>query len=269
MVHRYLATGVGALTLAMLLWAWTMHWRKSAASSAREAISVSPWWPTAIFVWTCVQGAFGALTVTMKLFPAIVTLHLLGGYTLLALLTAQLVLLGQSSAANHVPFALKVGMCFGLAVLVVQAASGAWVSTNYAVLACTEFPQCQGQWVPPMNFSQAFELWRPLGQTAAGEAISFQALTAIHVTHRTLAALALVVLGLVAYSAHQHQPLRRPARYLAGLLALQIITGLSNVVLDWPMLAAVVHTGGAGAMVAVMVWMLAITLAPQQGRSSQ
>ena len=271
MVHRYLATGVGALTVVLMLWAWTMYWRRPAVRGGGSAIWISPWWPTAIFVWTGVQGAFGALTVTMKLFPAIVTLHLLGGYVLLALLTAQTVLLRRFGAgaeavpAAHpcvpfsVPLSLRVGLWLGLGVLVLQAASGAWVSTNYAVLACTEFPQCQGVWVPPMNFSQAFEIWRPLGQTAAGEAISFQALTAIHVTHRTLAALAVVVLGAVAYLAHKHVALRRPAQCLAALLVLQIITGLSNVVLGWPMLAAVVHTGGAGAMLAVMTWMLTLS----------
>jgi cytochrome c oxidase assembly protein subunit 15 len=151
-----------------------------------------------------------------------------------------------------------------LFVLVLQAASGAWVSTNYAVLACTEFPMCQGQWWPDMQFAEGFVLWRPLGQNAAGEAISFQAVTAIHFAHR-LAAMAtgLALLGLAVYL-HRNPRLRAASRWLAGLVVLQIATGLSNVVLGWPLLAAVLHTGGAGAMVTVLVGLLASTQSQPQ-----
>jgi heme a synthase len=279
MAHRYLATGVGALSLVLMVWAWVAYWlgRKGGAQYARHYLTqertawINPWWPTVTLVWVCIQGAFGALTVTMKLFPAIVTLHLLGGYALLALLTVQVVLLtghGASAVAQQpalaaalprLPASLKGCLWLGLAVvLLLQAASGAWVSTNYAVLACTEFPQCQGVWVPSMNFAQGFEIWRPLGLSGAGHSISFQALTAIHFVHRTLAVLTVLVLGAVAYQAHRHATLRRPARWLLGLLVLQLMTGLSNVVLGWPMLAAVLHTGGAGALLAVLSWLLAV-----------
>jgi cytochrome c oxidase assembly protein subunit 15 len=84
-------------------------------------------------------------------------------------------------------------------------------------------------------------------------------LTAIHFTHRLLAALTLVLLAALAWNLHASGPLRRPARALAGLLALQLATGLSNVVLGWPIVAAVLHTGGAGAMVIVLVWLLIST----------
>jgi cytochrome c oxidase assembly protein subunit 15 len=144
-------------------------------------------------------------------------------------------------------------------MLLVQAASGAWVSTNYAVLACTEFPQCQGGWWPAMNFAQGFELWRPLGLGSQGDPISFQALTAIHFVHRMLAGLTLLVLGTVVTRLWHHAALQRETRLLAALLALQVVTGVSNVVLGWPLLAAVLHTGGAGAVLALLVWMLAMT----------
>ena len=256
MVHRYLAMGVGVLITVQAVAAWLGR----TTQPGRAAIS--PWWPTATLVWVCIQGAFGALTVTMKLFPAIVTLHLLGGYILLALLTVQVIGLGfqqNLQPISLVPYRTRLWLGLGLAVLLAQSISGAWVSTNYAVLACAEFPMCQGSWWPPMDFGGGFEIWRPLGFGQDGAHISFQALTAIHYTHRMFAAVTLVLLAALAWSLRTNDTLRRPARALALLLALQFATGLSNVVLDWPMVAAILHTGGAGAMVVVLVWLLGAT----------
>lgn len=256
MVHRYLATAVGVLILALTASAWLG--RKDRHSHGGP----SPWWPTLTLVWVCIQGAFGALTVTMKLFPAIVSLHLLGGYVLLALLTVQAVLLvqyrsGQPARWAPVPLPgpVRAWVLLALALLAVQAASGAWVSTNYAVLACNEFPQCQGGWWPTMDFAQGFEIWRPLGLSQAGESISFPALTAIHYTHRLLALVSALVLGGLVWRLRAMAAVRQPVRWLGALLALQLITGLSNVVLGWPLLAAVLHTGGAGALVVCLVWL--------------
>jgi cytochrome c oxidase assembly protein subunit 15 len=256
MVHRYLATGVGVLIVVLTVSAWLARKTRGPENTP------NPWWPTITLVWVCIQGAFGALTVTMKLFPAIVSLHLLGGYTLLALLAwqaAQLWLRESGRSPAMLPGGVRSGVFAALAMLLVQAASGAWVSTNYAVLACTEFPQCQGGWWPAMEFAQGFELWRPLGRGSQGDPISFQALTAIHFVHRMLAGLTLLVLGTVVARLWRHAALQRETRLMAALLALQVITGVSNVVLGWPLLAAVLHTGGAGAMLALLVWMLAMT----------
>jgi cytochrome c oxidase assembly protein subunit 15 len=123
-------------------------------------------------VWVCLQGAFGALTVTMKLFPAIVTLHLLGGAGLLVLLCAQAVRHPGRGPARR-PLALPLALRWAVgrhALVALQVALGGWVSTNYAVLACTTFPMCQGSWWPAMDFAQGFELWRPLGCTQDGSA---------------------------------------------------------------------------------------------------
>ena len=261
MLHRYMASAVGVLITILFLAAW--YTRKSLEAASR----LSLWWPGATLVWVCIQGAFGALTVTMKLFPAIVTLHLLGAYVLLALLMVQVAAYyRQSNLQTPVGCSkpLRIVLAAALGLLLLQSASGAWVSTQYAVLACNEFPQCQGSWWPPMDFAQAFDLWHPLGVDSQGEQMRFQALTAIHFTHRALALLTLVVLGgLTWYLNKNVSPLRKPAKALAALLALQVITGLSNVVLGWPMLAAILHTGGAGAMVLVLVWMLTLA-APVQ-----
>ena len=201
----------------------------------------------------------------MGLFPAIVTLHLLGGYTLLALLVWQAVrggrLYGLVAAPTVVSSAMRTGVAVAVLVLVLQAASGAWVSTNYAVLACTEFPKCQGVWWPDMDFVQAFQLWRPLGLDAQGESISFQAITAIHFVHRLAAVVTVAVLLALAARLYRTPAMRTAAQWLAALVLLQVATGLSNVVLGWPLVAAVAHTGGAAAMVGVLVWVLARTSA--------
>jgi len=253
MVHRYMATAVGALITVLTLAAWWMRRRRAVAAP-------NPWWPTATLVWVCIQGAFGALTVTMKLFPAIVSLHLLGGYVLLALLAAQATSGSEDAPQQRQPISPAIARWTGAALLllVAQAASGAWVSTNYAVLACAEFPGCQGVLWPDMDWKAAMEIWRPLGMMASGEHVSFQALTAIHMAHRLLAGVTALALAGLAWALLGHGALRKPARWLAGLLGLQLATGLSNVVLGWPLLAAVMHTGGAGALVMVLVWVLVI-----------
>ncbi len=252
MVHRYLATAVGVLILTLT----AVHW------SARRALGTTPWWPTLTLVWVCLQGAFGAWTVTLKLFPAIVVLHLLGGLGLLALLSAQIArdarADGRLAVAELLPGLHRALLATALLTLV-QIALGGWVSTNYAVLACSDFPTCQGRWWPDMAFSQAFEVWRPLGRLADGSHIEFAALTAIHYTHRLAAYAVLVALGLLAWRLHSVSALRRLARVLAGLALWQLATGVSNVVFDWPLAAAVAHTGGAAGLVLTLSWLLCTT----------
>jgi heme a synthase len=120
------------------------------------------------------------------------------------------------------------------------------------VLACTEFPTCQGAWIPSMDMRQGFEIWRELGQTGQGATIALPALTAIHVVHRMFAFVVFGALGYAAWMLYR-QAHKQPAAWIAGLLLWQLMTGLSNVVLGWPLLAAVSHTGGAAGLVLVCV----------------
>lgn len=270
MIHRYLATGVGVLIMVLAF----MSWRD------RERIQVSVFWPMVTLFWVCLQGAFGALTVTMKLFPAIVTLHLLGGMALLALLRLQTVRYQQGGldapASSKAVLAVQPTTrrwLWGVFALVwMQIALGGWVSTNYAVLACRDFPMCQGSWWPEMDFASGFQIWRELGMQRSGEGIPFPALTAIHYTHRLAAYVVLAALFALAWRFWKVE--RRPghAGWLVALGGWQLITGLSNVVLEWPLLAAVSHTGGAAAMVVVFTgWLTAAhpasspRLAPRRG----
>lgn len=260
MVHRYLATTVGVLiiVLTFLSWRWWRHHRGFAASAP------NPWWSTAALAWVCVQGAFGALTVTMKLFPAIVTLHLLGGTVLLALLCVPAVrwgMLVRNASLVEISPSLRRLCWLVLSLLIAQVLLGGWVSTNYAVLACTSFPSCQGSWWPPMDFEQALQIWRPLGLLRDGSSISFEALTAIHYTHRLAAYAVFTGLAYLWWHLRETPALSIQRRLLGGFALLQLLTGLSNVVLDWPMVAAVLHTGGAAAMVTLTVWGLAASRA--------
>ena len=207
----------------------------------------------------------------MKLFPAIVSLHLLGGYVLLALLTVQAVLWTRHSLGTQpvaVAKGVRIGMLLGLSMLVVQAASGAWVSTNYAVLACSEFPKCQGQWWPDMAIAQGFTLWRELGLAADGSGIPFSALTAIHVVHRMLALLTVLIVGGLGVMLWRAKVFPILSRALLGVLLLQLVTGVSNAVLGWPLPAAVLHTGGAGALVVILVALLSSSMTPILPRKS-
>lgn len=259
MIHRYLATGVGVLilTLTVLTW-WAYRDEKRSvkgSGSLGDGSVISPWWPAFTLAWVCLQGAFGALTVTMKLFPAIVTLHLLGGTVLLALLRAQSARHAQTQQSVQravLSPGLRAFVWVGFSLLWLQIALGGWVSTNYAVLACTDFPSCQNSFWPAMDFRQGFTLWRELGAGHDGEYITFQALTAIHYVHRLGAYVLFALLMTLAYKLNTLPELRTQARWLAGLMLLQVITGLSNVVLGWPLIAAVAHTGGAAALVVVM-----------------
>ena len=262
MVHRYLATGVGVLILVLAIATWVERRRQRrlpAGSAADGPAALSAWWPAATLVWVCLQGAFGALTVTLKLFPAIVTMHLLGAIVLLALLCIQAVRYRQAAAGRgsvDIASPLRTMLIVTTALLVVQIALGGWVSTNYAVLACTQFPTCQGSWWPPMNFAQGFQIWRELGVDASGTPIDFAALTAIHYVHRLMAYVVFIALGALAWRLHRVDALRGVARWLGGLALLQLATGLGNVLLGWPLAAAVLHTGGAAALAVVLVWTL-------------
>lgn len=262
MVHRYLATAVGALITALMVLAWRMR---------RHEGGLSPWWATATFVWVCVQGAFGALTVTMKLQPMIVTLHLLGAMLGVGMLTAQARALDPWAHGRAVWFdwqksVVRLLAMVVLAICVLQMAAGAWVSTNYAVLACEQFPTCQGSWWPEMDFKTGFTLWRPLGTDGQGGWITLAALTAIHMAHRWMAVLALGALAWLAFKLRGFSAFDQDRRWLWALATWQLLTGLSNVVMDWPLASALAHTLGA----ALIVWRLTrlIVLPRYQGDSA-
>lgn len=253
MTHRYLAMGIGILIVALLAQAWRQRRRTGPAFSLRL--------PIALCLLVCLQGAFGAWTVTMKLQPAIVTLHLLFGMGMLALLTwlgahqDHAIGLPIPTASLSSRAALrKIHRLAALAagLLALQIALGGWVSTNYAALACTDFPLCGGQLVPVMDFEHGFTLWRALGQTASGHALPFAALTAIHWVHRSFALIVFAAIGSAVWCALGQAALRATARRIGLVLALQACSGIGTIFLSWPLALAIAHNGGAALLVVLL-----------------
>lgn len=246
MIHRYFAMAIGVLIIAQTVIAW-------AARLRRRPLHVSPWWPTGLLALIVVQGAFGAWTVTMKLQPVIVSIHLLLVLTLLGAL--GWLAARQTPLPAYEPEAgrYRAAALAALVLLVVQIALGGWVSTNYAVLACTDFPTCNGQWIPPMDFGHGFHLWRALGMTKDGDAITQDALVAIHWTHRTFAFVVVAYLAAFALKMRRFASLRRPADGVLLVVVLQFVTGLTNIVLQWPLPVAVAHNGGAAILLLLVV----------------
>ncbi|CAD5372659.1 Heme A synthase, cytochrome oxidase biogenesis protein Cox15-CtaA [Rubrivivax sp. A210] len=245
MIHRYLAATVGALILVLA----AVSWRE------RQRLPHTPWWPTLTLAWVIVQGLFGRWTVTLKLYPAIVTLHLLGGLALLVLLAFQHAAYGRQPLA--LPAVLRRGALMAMAVLAVQVALGGWVSTNYAVLACEGFPLCNGQAWPTMDFGHGFTLRRELGLAGHGGALPFEALVAIQMAHRLFAVIASAVLAWLAWALWRRGGAGRFGAGLGALLLLQWASGLSNVVLGWPLVAALGHSAGAAAMALLLALLIA------------
>jgi cytochrome c oxidase assembly protein subunit 15 len=255
MIHRYLAMTVGALILVQV----------GVAFSKLKSFGKSPLFCSlGLLLLACIQGAFGAWTVTLKLQPIIVTMHLMLALILLACLTAyaQQTWDDQSSTVRAIrtrPLSAQL-LLIGSAILFIQVFLGAWVSTNYAVLACPDFPTCLGSVWPETDWAEGFTLWRQLGLNAQGEFISPIALQTIHWAHCLFAVLVLIALGSLALKALQLTNsallgLGRFAKLLLALLFLQVITGISNVVFQWPLIAALLHTAGSAALVFCLVRM--------------
>jgi cytochrome c oxidase assembly protein subunit 15 len=248
MIHRYAAATLGLIITILLLWA------VAARKDERE-----PLIPVALlFVMVCLQGALGALTVTMLLKPLIVTAHLLGGLTTMSLLWWLSI-----TPERRDPWAAEVGLRpLALAACAVTAAQiflGGWTSTNYAAVACPDFPSCQRAWWPKMDFHDAFVLWRGLNIDYEGGVLDNPARMAIHFTHRIGAAvtgLTLVTLGLLVLARAGSRRLARAGLWLVGAVLLQIAIGIATVHLGVPLGAATLHNAGAALLVLALVWLL-------------
>ena len=248
MAHRYLASSLGLLIIII----GSMAWLK------REQLKQGLGLPIFLIGFVILQGLFGMWTVTLKLTPIIVTLHLLGGMITLALLTwllqrqsTDIPAVRRVDAERIKPYAL-----FALGVVFLQIALGGWVSSNYAALACPDFPTCKGVWLPPMDVQHAFQLVRSLGMTAQGVLLPNEALTAIHWVHRVGAMLTLLVVGLLAF-----KMLRMPALARAGIirvlvLSAQISLGIANVLLSLPLPVAVAHNAVAALLLLTLVMLV-------------
>lgn len=243
MIHRYLASGLGFLILALAALAMT---------SKRHDTRITPY----IFLvgLVGVQGALGMLTVTWLLKPVIVTLHLLGGMLILATMVAMHA--RESSALiAHSTSTMKFTAWLVTLLIFMQIALGGWTSTNYAAMACSDYPLCQGQWMPSdLDWSHAFVFNRELGQTSDGQMLSLQTLTAIHWTHRSFALVVLAACVAFSIRLKQHTDTRMMGNWLLVAVLAQVLVGISNVWLQWPLSLAVLHNTGAAILLAIAVF---------------
>lgn len=246
MVHRYLAGILGLLVLALFVQAWR----------ERKSINVTPWLPTALIGIVGFQAMLGMWTVTMLLKPAIVTMHLMGGMTTLAILTW---ITHRHWGALSTNFLLSSSMRrfvrFALLILIAQIFLGGWTSSNYAALACTDFPACHGEWVPSMDFANAFHWFRELGENLDGQPLSLAAYVAIQWIHRVGALITFLYVGLLGLTLLRQKQLRGLASIMLVLLVVQIGLGIANLLLYLPTVLAVAHN-----MVAALLLMSVVMI---------
>lgn len=242
MVHRYFAGGLALMIMMLGVQAW----------HRRHFVDQPVGLPLALVGVVFAQAAFGMWTVTLKLWPQVVTAHLVGGITTLSLLfLLTLRLSGVFSPMPQIAPRLRRLAAVGLVLVGLQIALGGWVSSNYAAMACTDLPTCQGQWWPEADFANGFHLTQHIGPNYLGGKLDSTARTAIHLTHRIGAVL--VTLSLLALAWQMH---RAGLKSLAGLLMLalgaQVGLGISNVLYHLPLATAVAHNAGGAALMLTM-----------------
>jgi heme a synthase len=235
MIHRYFAGALGLVILGLTVHA--LRRRDDAAQPLKL--------PLFLLGLVTLQAAFGMWTVTLKLWPQIVTAHMLGGFATLSLLFLLTLRLSGQFAPLTLGPRIRALAAAALILVVGQIALGGWVSSNYAAVACVDLPTCHGEWWPDMDFANGFHLTQQIGPNYLGGQLDSDARTAIHMSHRIGALLVTLVLLLLAWRLKVNG-LPRLAGLLIMALTLQIALGISNVVFHLPLLVAVAHNlGGA------------------------
>ena len=244
MIHRYLAGALGLLVLAIFV----QGWRK------RSQIKVAKWLPAVLLALITFQAALGMWTVTLLLRPIIVSAHLIGGMSTLAILT-WITHRHLSAIASTIQLSQTTRFWIrgAIIILFMQIFLGGWTSTNYAALACTDFPTCHGMWIPEMDFSNAFNWFRELGVGNDGKPLPLAAYTAIQWTHRIGALVTFIYLGWLGLSLLKQSQLKKIAHIMLGLLVIQIVLGIANLVLHLPLALAVGHNMGAALLLISVV----------------
>lgn len=241
MFHRYLATTLGLIAVALAALAWLN--RRDPAQPLKV--------PAVLLIVVIFQGLLGMWTVTLLLKPIIVVAHLLGGLTTLSLLFWLGRFRTQPIWASR---RLQLPALAALAALGLQLFFGGWTSANYAALACPDFPTCQTQWWPAIaDFDEGFVLWRGIGINYEGGILEHPARVAIHFVHRLGAIAATLVLGWLSWRLIQ-QPASRPdgIAVLTAMLV-QLLIGTAIVLLGVPLALAVAHNGVAAVLLLTVI----------------
>ena len=249
MVHRYVAASLGLLVFAVLGVAWRAQRKLKATAGNRsgEPLGRSLALPAALAALVIVQGAFGAWTVTLKLWPQVVTAHLLGGFATLSLLWLHALRIGALATPKAAP-ALAAPAVWIAALVVAQVALGGWTSSNYAALACADFPACHGSLTPEMDFAKGFDVFQDIGPNYLGGALSSDARVAIQMTHRAGAFVVLFAVAWLGWRARGWLGLT-----LLGIVSAQFALGVANVLFSLPLTVATLHNAGAAALLLALI----------------
>ena len=229
-VHRYFAAGLGLIAIFLVY----LSFRKTNVRSIQG-------WSSFLLFFICCQGIFGYLTVSLKLLPIIVTLHLFGGFTTLTLFyfiylkSRNFEIFNQINISN-----LKTIAGVAFLALIFQIFLGVWTSTNYASLACADFPTCQGTYLPEMDFKSGFNLNQEVGPNYLYGLLDNPARVAIHYSHR-VSAILVTFIFLILMSRLWFSEAAPLASTLGILLLTQIALGITNVVYVLPLYVAIAH----------------------------
>ncbi|MFK7814728.1 MAG: heme A synthase [Gammaproteobacteria bacterium] len=250
-IHRYFAAVLGLLILLLAI----------LGIKNRGDPKQPVWLPIILVGLVIFQALLGMWTVTLLLKPAIVMLHLLGGLTIVALLWLLVLRSSrQSDTTSSDNKKLTPVLYLGLILLIGQIALGGWTSTNYAALACPDFPTCQGEWWPETDFKEGFVFWRGLGQNYEFGVLDNPARTAIHLSHRMFAIVVTVFWLFLIFRIIKNNKLSANLRQLAPITLLfllaQVALGVSNVVMSLPISIAVMHNGGAALLLLSIVTLI-------------
>ncbi len=259
MVHRYLAGALGLMVAGIAGMAWKRR-------SERGYPFRLPVFLLFLVIW---QAVFGMWTVTLKLWPQIVTIHLIGGFTVFALLLLLTLRLQNRRWTGldpgHYSYLMraKPWIITGIVVLVAQILLGGWTTSNYAALACGDFPTCHGHWVPPMDFRSGFDIFQEVGPNYLGGQMDNEARVAIHFTHRIGALVVMLyTLTFIAWLWRvQDRRVRQMLLLLLGVLVVQLGLGVSNIIFMVPLKVAVAHNAvgalllGVWVALATRIWM--------------
>jgi cytochrome c oxidase assembly protein subunit 15 len=259
MIHRYLASALGLIIVAIA----------ALSLRARREPGVNGWLAICLLVLVVLQGMLGMLTVTWLLKPLIVTGHLLGGLTTLALLLWMWLTMraherpvdGHTVAAGNLLVQsgrpARLWAALALAALALQIFLGGWTSSNYAAMACPDLPRCQGEWLPDADYDDAFVLWRGLGINYAGGVLDHPARVAIHFTHRLGAIVASALLLLAAWFAVRGlgSGPRWAGVLVVAALAFQVGIAIFMVLRAFPLELAAAHNAGAALLVGATVYL--------------
>ena len=250
-IHRYFASTLGLIIIFINIIAWR-HRR-----DPEQPLKL----PLLLLVLVIAQGLFGMWTVTLKLWPQVVTAHLLGGFATLSLLWLLVLRLNNRPWQQpNIPVRQWVKLrplaMAAMILLICQITLGGWTSSNYAALACPDLPTCQGRWLPPMDFANGFNVAQEIGPNYLGGQMDGESRVAIHMAHRIGAILVTLFMGFLIVKLYLNaggRELLRLTHILLSLLVLQVSLGISNIVFSLPLWVAVAHNAGGALILLTLV----------------